>query len=81
MALPPIATNSAARSLASSKSATAIASAAVPAASAAAALVPFLMSLGCLPAKGSSKSFEIERLVLLPGVMAMTSFATVVKSS
>ena len=35
------------------------------------------MSLGCLPAKGASRSFVIERLVLLPGMMAMTSLATV----
>jgi hypothetical protein len=53
----PIALNSAARRLASSKSATAMASAAVTAASTAAALVPFLMSLGCLPAKGASRNF------------------------
>ena len=74
---PPIASNSAARRLASSKSDTAIASAAVTAASAAAALVPFLMSLGCLPAKGASRNFSIKRPVLLPSMMAMTSLATV----
>jgi len=34
-----------------------MASAAVTAASAAAALVPFLISLGSLPAKGASRSF------------------------
>jgi hypothetical protein len=48
----------------------------VTAASAAAALVPFLMGLGCLPAKGASRNFSIERLVLLPGMMAMASLAT-----
>jgi hypothetical protein len=31
-----------------------------------------------LPAKGASKNFSIERLVLLPGMMTMTSLATVV---
>jgi hypothetical protein len=77
-ASPLIASNSAARHLASSKSATAMASAAVTAASAAAALVPFEMSLECLPAKGVSRNFSIERLVLLLGMMAMTSLATVV---
>jgi hypothetical protein len=54
-----------------------MASAAVTAASAAAALVPFVMSLSCLPAKGASRSFVIEKLVLLPGMMAMASLATV----
>jgi hypothetical protein len=76
-ALPPIASNSAARCLASSKSATAMASAAVPAASAAAALVPFLTSSGCLPAKEASRGFEIKTPVLLLGMMAMASLATV----
>jgi hypothetical protein len=51
-------------------------SAAATAASAAAALVPFLMSFGCLPAKGASRNFSVERLVLLLGIMAMTSLAT-----
>jgi len=74
---PPIASNSAARRLASSKSATALASAVVTAASAA-AWVPLFMSLGCLPAKGASRNFSIERPVLLPRMMAMTSLATVV---
>jgi hypothetical protein len=55
-----------------------MASAAVTAVSAAAALVPFEMSLGCLPAKGDSRNFLIERPALLPSMMAMTSFATVV---
>ena len=53
-------------------------SAAVTAASAAAALVSLLMSLGCLPAKGASRSFSIERPVWLLYLMAMTSVATVV---
>ena len=53
--------NSAARRLASSKSATAMASAAVTAASAAAALAPFVMSLVCLPAKGASRNFSMEK--------------------
>jgi hypothetical protein len=52
----PKGSNSAARRLASSKSATAVASAAVSAASAAAALVPFEMGLGCMPAKGDLKN-------------------------
>jgi hypothetical protein len=59
------------------KSTAAIASAAVTAASAAAALVPFLISFGCLPAKVDSRNFVIERLVLLIYLMAMTSLATV----
>jgi hypothetical protein len=33
--------------------------------------------LGCLPAKGASRSFVIKRPVLLPGMMAMTSLAIV----
>ena len=77
---PRIAPISAARRLASYKSATAMGSAAVTAASAAAALMPFVMGLGCLPAKGASRNFSIERLVLLPGMMAMTSFATAAAS-
>ena len=52
-----------------------MASAAVTAASAAAALVPFETSLGCLPAKGASRNYSIERPVLLPYLMAMTSLA------
>ena len=47
------------------------------AASAAAALVPFVMSLGCLPAKGASRNFLIERPVWLLYLMAMASLATV----
>jgi hypothetical protein len=54
-----------------------MASAAVTAASAAVALVPFEMSLGCLPAKGDSRNFLIERPALLPSMMATTSLATV----
>jgi hypothetical protein len=55
-----------------------MASAAVTAASAAAALVPFDLSLGCLPAKGDSRNFLIESPVVLPYLIAMTSLATVV---
>jgi hypothetical protein len=29
-----------------------------------------LMSLGCLPAKGDSKNFSIERPVLLPSILS-----------
>jgi hypothetical protein len=47
-----------------------MASAVVTAASAAAALVPFGMSLGCLPAKGDSRKFVIEWPVLLKYQMA-----------
>jgi hypothetical protein len=43
-----------------------MASAAVTAASAAAALVPFEVSLGCLPAKGVSRNFLFEWPVVLP---------------
>ena len=64
--------------LASSKSTAAVTSAAVTAASAAAVLVPFEMSLGCLPAKGDSRNFLIEWPVVLSYLMAMTSLATVV---
>jgi hypothetical protein len=52
--------NLAARRLASSESATGMASAAVTSGSAAAALVPFEMSLECLPAKNDSRNFLIE---------------------
>ena len=75
---PPKASNSAAKQLVSPESATAMALAAVIAALAAAVLVPFLMSLGCWPVKGASRIFLIEWPVLLPGMMAMTSVATVV---
>jgi hypothetical protein len=54
-----------------------MASAAVTAASAAAASELVSMSLGCLPAKGDSKNFSIERPVWLLYLMAMTSLATV----
>ena len=50
-----------------------MASAAVTAASAA-ALVPILMSSGCLPAKGASRSFVIERLALLPNLIRLLTF-------
>jgi hypothetical protein len=73
---PPKASHLAARRFASSKSATAMASADVTAASAAAALVPFRMSFGCLPAKGASRNFLIEWPVVLPYLMAMASLAT-----
>jgi hypothetical protein len=56
---PPKASNLAARRFVSSKFATAMASAAVTAASAAAALVPFEMGLGCLPAAGDSRNLVI----------------------
>jgi hypothetical protein len=73
---PPKASNLEARRFASSESATAMASAAVTAALAAAALVPFEMSLWCLPAKGDSRNFLIEWPVVLPYLMAMTFLAT-----
>jgi hypothetical protein len=38
-------------------------------------LVPFEMSLECLPAKGDSRNFSIERPVLLPSMMAMTPWS------
>ena len=60
------------------KSATAMASAAVTAASATAALVPFRMGLGCLPATGASRNFLIQWPFVLPYLMAMTSLATAV---
>ena len=41
-----------------------MASAAVTATSAVDALVPFKMGLGCLPAKGDSRNFVIEWLVV-----------------
>ena len=31
---------------------------------------------GCLPTKGDSRNFSIERLVLMPSMMAMASLAT-----
>jgi hypothetical protein len=34
-----------------------------------------LNELGCLPAKGDSRNFVIERPVLLPGMMAVSSLA------
>jgi hypothetical protein len=34
------------------------------------------MSLGCLPAKGASRNFSIERPIQLPGMMAMTSLSS-----
>ena len=54
------------------------ASAAVTAASVAAALVPFEMSFGCLLAKGDSKNFVIEWLVVFKYWMDMAYLATVV---
>jgi hypothetical protein len=73
---PPKASNLVSRRLASSKPATTMASVAATAASAAAASVPFLISLGCLPAKGDSRNFMIDWLVSLIYLMAMTSLAT-----
>jgi hypothetical protein len=73
---PPKTSNSAAGRFASSKSATAMASAAVTAALAAAALVPFEMSLGCLPAKGDSRNFVIEMPLLWAWRMAFTSLSS-----
>jgi hypothetical protein len=53
-----------------------MASAAVTAALAAAALVPFEMSLGCLPAKGDSRNFVIEMPLLWAWRMAFTSLSS-----
>jgi hypothetical protein len=55
-----------------------MASPAVTATSAAAALVPFEMSFGCLLAKGDSKNFVIEWLVVFKYWMDMAYLATVV---
>jgi hypothetical protein len=69
--LPPVVSNSAARQLASSKSASAMASVAVTAASAAAALVPFEMSVGCLPeASQHAVAFRWEEWILKLGILA-----------